>query len=76
MSITDCTKSTEERWLEARKNHKDVLVKCKVCDGHLLPHRDGGWLHWDGILDRPFRQPTHEPVAVWSIPNQSVKRLG
>ena len=62
MSITDLTKSTEERWLEARKNHKDVLVKCKICDGHLLPRRNGGWCHLDDLNTEPVG---HDPIAIW-----------
>ena len=61
MSITDLTKTTEERWLEARKNHKIVLLKCKICDGHLLPHVNGGWFHLDD-LSGPVG---HDPIAIW-----------
>ena len=70
MDTTDLKESTEDRWLNARQNQKDTAVKCEVCDGHLLPHRNGGWIHLDS-LSGPV---THTPVAVWRTIHPIVNR--
>ena len=55
----DLTISAERRWLAW--HHKYAIV-CLHCRHNLLPHRDGGWMHWSG----PTKETaSHEPVALW-----------
>ena len=59
--IDDLTKSTEERWLAGWPTTSPY---CGVCNQHLLPHRDGGWLHINETA-LPATPVTHAPVVVW-----------
>ena len=61
----DVTQSVLERWL---CRHQTEYVVCVICGDCLIPHIDGGWLHWEEV-HRPPREDgleCHQPFALWT----------